>query len=155
MNYSQNVFQLVRTFFSKDFKLLFLKVSLKNNLISCLIEEIREIKEIEILDIVPKDVNLTVDLNSFFHPKDQNSFELGFQTAKCIRRGGHAGVLLEETIRKMRKNPPYNLPELQFLRVNSNRQIFWRLFISYGSDSQRKLELDHKINILKIFSMNS
>ena len=129
---------------------IFLRVSLEKNKIICAIEEFNDSKEIEKWQkslhqgfkvLVSKDAHLAMELDSFFHPKDQNSFErseisgiLASRLQKCIRRGGLAGGLLEETIRKMRKNPPYNLPELQFLRVNSNRQIFWRLFISCIED---------------------
>ena len=129
---------------------IFLRVSLQNNKTFCTIEQFSDAKEIENWKkglspkhqvLISKDVHVAVDLDSFFNPKSQNTFErseisgvLASRLQKCIRRGGLAGGLLEETIRKMRKNPPYNLPELQFLRVNSNRQIFWRLFISCIED---------------------
>lgn len=91
--------------------------------------------------LLDRNVVLALETSQFFYTKEKTSFiktdqcgVLSSRLQKCIRRGNSTGPILEETIKKMWKNPGYNLPELQFLRVNSNRQIFWRLFISCIED---------------------
>jgi hypothetical protein len=53
---------------------------------------------------------------------------------KCIRHGSCSIELLKETIYKLGRSKPYNLPEQQFLKVSGGRQLFWRLFISCIED---------------------
>ena len=112
----------------------------------------------------PKLLVIAIEIHRFFYSKGEGVYErfgncgvLASRLQKCIRRGGGCVSLLEETIRKMRKAPPYNLPELQFLRVNSNRQIFWRLFITTIEDMSpyiRVIDSDYLgINDLVVFSV--
>lgn len=127
-----------------------LEVSDKNK-IYCSINELKTAGEVEkwhnALEknhkiLMSKDLVLAIQLKNFFYDKEEVFYEksenggvMASRLQKCVRRGSGASRIIEETIKKMRKTPPYNLPELQFLRVNSNRQIFWRLFISCIEDS--------------------
>jgi len=53
---------------------------------------------------------------------------------KCIRHGRCSKEILEDTIRKLARAKPYNLPDQQFLKVSGSRQLFWRFFISIIED---------------------
>ena len=53
---------------------------------------------------------------------------------KCIRHGSCSIRILKETISKLARSKPYNLPEQQYLKVSGARQLFWRLFISCIED---------------------
>lgn len=59
---------------------------------------------------------------------------------KCIRRGRTCAKLLYETVNKLGKAKSYNLPEQQFIRVSSNRQLCWRLFITIMEDVEPFLD---------------
>jgi hypothetical protein len=53
---------------------------------------------------------------------------------KLIRRGRGCSGVLKTTLEQLWKSPNYNLPEQQFLRVSSCRQLAWRLFITTIED---------------------
>lgn len=55
---------------------------------------------------------------------------------KLIRRGRGCSNILKETMIDLWNSPNYNLPEQQFLRVSSNRQLTWRLLITTIEDVQ-------------------
>ncbi len=68
---------------------------------------------------------------------------------KSIRHGRCSINILDETIFKLARAKPYNLPEQQFLKVSGSRQLFWRLFISCIEDF--RFYLDSKfINLFDI-----
>lgn len=53
---------------------------------------------------------------------------------KAIRRGRYGSKALLETIDDLNESPNYNLPEHNFLRVSSSKQLVWRLYISILED---------------------
>lgn len=53
---------------------------------------------------------------------------------KCIRHGYCSIAILINTIKKLARAKPYNLPEQQYLKVSGARQLLWRLFISCIED---------------------
>jgi hypothetical protein len=53
---------------------------------------------------------------------------------KCIRHGRCSVELLKETVEKLARAKPYNLPEQNYLKVSGSRQLFWRSFITIIED---------------------
>ena len=53
---------------------------------------------------------------------------------KSIRHGACSVQILKETINKLARTRPYNLPEQQYLKVSGARQLLWRLFITCIED---------------------
>ena len=53
---------------------------------------------------------------------------------KCIRHGSCSIKIMEQTVKKLARAKPYNLPEQQYLKVSGARQLLWRLFISCIED---------------------
>ena len=53
---------------------------------------------------------------------------------KCIRHGRCGVELLKETVEKLARAKPYNLPEQNYLKVSGSRQLFWRSFITIIED---------------------
>lgn len=53
---------------------------------------------------------------------------------KSIRHGRCSIDIVDQTIIKLARAKPYNLPEQQFLKVSGSRQLFWRLFITCIED---------------------
>lgn len=80
----------------------------------------------------------------FYNPVDHfdNEIKLKKQSVgllsstlqKAIRHGSCSLVILEDTVNKLARAKPYNLPEQQYLKVSGSRQLFWRLFITCIED---------------------
>ena len=68
---------------------------------------------------------------------------------KCIRHGRCSKEILGDTIQKLARAKPYNLPDQQFLKVSGTRQLFWRFFITIIEDF-RYYYIDHNINLFDI-----
>jgi hypothetical protein len=54
---------------------------------------------------------------------------------KCIRRGIGCNKLIDGIVTNLAYARPYNMPDLQFLKVSGSRQLLWRLFITTFEDS--------------------
>lgn len=68
---------------------------------------------------------------------------------KAIRRGRYGSKILVETINLLNDSPNYNLPEHNFLRVSSSKQLVWRLFITILEDCRPFINKDG-INLLDL-----
>ncbi len=77
---------------------------------------------------------------------------------KCIRHGSCSTDLLVDSVRKLARAKPYNLPEQQYLKVSGSRQLFWRLFITciedfryyYITESNSKNSIPNLFDILTL-----
>jgi superfamily II DNA or RNA helicase len=84
--------------------------------------------------------NILISFNPNDHFSEDNELEkysvglLSSTLQKCIRHGSCSTNLLKNTIKKLGKSKPYNLPEQQFLKVSGARQLFWKFFISSIED---------------------
>lgn len=84
--------------------------------------------------------DLIIAIDDSIVSDDENykkSYNTGFLSStlqKCMRRGSKCSQLLLDTIDKLSVSPPYVLPDLNFTRVSSSRQLVWRLFISIIED---------------------
>lgn len=68
---------------------------------------------------------------------------------KSIRRGRYGSQALIETIDALNISPNYNLPEHNFLRVSSSKQMVWRLFITILEDC-RPYQSANEISLLEL-----
>ena len=68
---------------------------------------------------------------------------------KSIRHGSCSKEILLDTIKKLARSKPYNLPEQQFLKVSGTRQLFWRMFITCIEDFRFYYDIKH-INLFDI-----
>lgn len=68
--------------------------------------------------------------------KTDNVGVLVSRLQKSIRRGRKCSKLLYETLKKLSKSPPYNIPDQQFVRVSGCKQLCWRLFITIIEDGE-------------------
>ena len=64
---------------------------------------------------------------------------------KSIRRGSKCASTLLSVIQMLSMSKPYNLPEQQYIRVSSFRQLCWRLFITIMEDVRPYEILDNEI----------
>lgn len=86
------------------------------------------------------DVLIGFKINDILEPKNVKSDavkEVGLLVSrlqKAIRRGKFASRAIIETIDSLNESPNYNLPEHNFMRVSSSKQMVWRLFISILED---------------------
>ena len=71
---------------------------------------------------------------------------------KSIRHGSCSTDILVDTINKLARAKPYNLPEQQFLKVSGSRQLFWRLFITCIEDYKFYYDINY-INLFDILTM--
>ena len=71
---------------------------------------------------------------------------------KSIRHGNCSIDILVDTINKLARAKPYNLPEQQFLKVSGSRQLFWRLFITCIEDFKFYYDTNY-INLFDILTM--
>ena len=81
-------------------------------------------------------------------------YSVGLQSStlqKCIRHGSCSTDLVVDTIKKLARAKPYNLPEQQYLKVSGSRQLFWRLFITCIEDF--RYYYDHDYNLLNLFDI--
>lgn len=79
------------------------------------------------------------NLIDLLEPKENNSGpkEVGVLVSrlqKAVRRGRNGSKVLIETIDSLNVSPNYNLPEQNFQRVSSIKQLVWRLFITILED---------------------
>ncbi len=70
---------------------------------------------------------------------------------KCIRHGSCSTGIVIDTINKLARARPYNLPEQQYLKVSGSRQLFWRLFITCIEDF--RYYYDSNFKILNLFDI--
>ena len=87
------------------------------------------------------DILIGFKLDDILEPKSkencQTKKEVGLLVSrlqKSIRRGRYGSKILIETIDALNSSPNYNLPEHNFLRVSSSKQLVWRLYISIIED---------------------
>lgn len=69
---------------------------------------------------------------------------------KAIRRGRYGMKAMIETVDALNIAPNYNLPEHNFLRVSSAKQLVWRLFISILEDCRPYQPTDIEIGLLEL-----
>lgn len=90
-----------------------------------------------------------------FHPEDHielEKYSVGLLSSilqKSIRHGRCSKSILLDTINKMARAKPYNLPDQQFLKVSGARQLFWRFFITIIEDVRYYYDDDY-INLFDI-----
>jgi len=124
-----------------------------NNFIS----EIKAKKEVWVLPYTTKNLKkilIACDIKKLSNenPKYEKTDNIGILVSrlqKSIRRGRWACKILKDTIVKLSKSPPYNIPDQQFIRVSGARQLTWRLFITIIEDASPYLEDQEQ----KYFSM--
>ena len=102
--------------------------------------DINSIEKLNYIEYNSENNNIIISFNPDDHfSKDYEleKYSVGLLSStlqKCIRHGSCSTNLLKDTIEKLSKSKPYNLPEQQFLKVSGTRQLFWRLFISCIED---------------------
>jgi hypothetical protein len=76
---------------------------------------------------------------------------------KSIRRGRTCSKVLYDSMKKLSRSKPYNLPELNYIKCSASKQLFWRLLITVLEDSSPYLDsLDNRyfsMQDLLIYSM--
>jgi hypothetical protein len=93
----------------------------------------------------PSDHFVTDDKISDIKLKKYSVGLLSSTLQKCIRHGSCSTDLVIDTINKLARARPYNLPEQQYLKVSGSRQLFWRLFITCIEDFRYYYDNDFKI----------
>lgn len=91
------------------------------------------------IDTRVEEIIIACDVDKIFNKdpiyiKTENAGVLVSRLQKCNRRGRGCANLLVDTIEKLNRCKPYNLPEQQFARVSGTKQIVWRLFITTIED---------------------
>jgi hypothetical protein len=74
------------------------------------------------------------------------------QLQKCVRYGPSAANLLIDTIISLSVAPDYHVPERQFERVSSARQLAWRSFISIVEDCGPVKDIDYLLLLTLVCS---
>jgi hypothetical protein len=89
------------------------------------------------------------------YKKTENVSIFASRLQKCIRRGDGCVKTLIDTIDKLGCSPPYNLPDLQFIKVSASRQLIWRLFISIIEDASPYISnSDEILNIKDLIGLS-
>lgn len=120
--------------------------------------DVKEIKTKNYVEYNTENANLFIffDIKNHFIEKanlEKNSVGLSSSMLqKCIRHGSCSKKLVEETIQKLGRSKPYNLPEQQFLKVSGARQLFWRMFITCIEDFRYYYD-EKLINLFDILSL--
>lgn len=120
--------------------------------------EINLIKKENYIEYNSENNNIIIAFNPDDHFSEDNELDkysvglLSSTLQKCIRHGSCSTDLLKETIEKLGRSKPYNLPEQQFLKVSGARQLFWRLFISCIEDFRYFYD-DRYINLFDILCL--
>lgn len=102
--------------------------------------DIDSIKNPNYIEYNSENNNIIISFSPDDHFSENNELKkysvglLSSTLQKCIRHGSCSTDLLKDTIKKLSRSKPYNLPEQQFLKVSGTRQLFWRLFISCIED---------------------
>lgn len=87
--------------------------------------------------------------------KQKNTHEVGLfvsQLQKSIRRGRYCSKSLLEAISILNTTSNYNLPEHNFLRVSSVKQMVWRLFITIIEDT-RPYIADNQLQLIDLIML--
>jgi len=95
-------------------------------------------------------LNQIDNVNNKTYEETENVGILVSRLQKSIRRGRQCSKLLVETIKSLWKARPYNLPEQQFAKVSSSKQLVWRLFISIVEDGELYIRDNNQHKILSL-----
>lgn len=77
--------------------------------------------------------NMTLFSNPIYN-NDNSISILSSTLQKCFRTGPQTSQLLYDTIHKLNKSKPYNIPEHNFIKVSGTRQLLWRSYITIIED---------------------
>lgn len=136
----------------------YIVVELDINHIATIID-INSITKTNYIEYNTENNNIIICFNTEDHFTDDYELEkhsvglLVSTLQKCIRHGSCSTHLLKNTIKKLGRAKPYNLPEQQFLKVSGARQLLWRLFITCIEDFRYYYD-DRYLNLFDILCLS-